>query len=162
MQYEDTLQNISEEFNELITQLTKEQEKPISIFYNVELHSFLTGKYKYYCVYINDDIIPGEKGHTQIKYDLEKDTAIDVSKKKIIKKMVNHQNFWDNNLKLQNEKDGELEKINELGEFEEMMSNDKNENEKKSNNKNNKSNNKVENNNQINQDNDLKKNIMYA
>ena len=81
-----------------------------------------------------------------------------MDKKEIIKKMVNHQNFWDNNLKLQNEKDGELEKINELGEFEEMMSNDKNENEKKSNNKNNKSNNKVENNNQINQDNDLKKN----
>ena len=161
MQYEDNLQNIGEEFNDLINELTKEHEKPISIFYNVELHSFLTGKYKYYCVYINDDIIPGEKGHTQIKYDLEKDTAIDVSKKKIIKKMVNHQNFWDNNFKLQNnknEKDGELEKINELGEFEEMMSNDKNENEKKSNNKNNKSNNKVENNNQINQDNDLKKN----
>ena len=56
IQYEDNLQNISEEFNDLINQITKEQDRPISIFYNVEKHCFL-GKYKYYRVYINDDII---------------------------------------------------------------------------------------------------------
>ena len=38
MQYENILQNIGEEFNDLINQLTKEQDKPISIFYNVHKH----------------------------------------------------------------------------------------------------------------------------
>ena len=85
-QYEDTLQNISEEFNELITQLTKEHDKPISIFYNVHTHFFLNGKYKYYRLYINDDIIPGEKGGIQNKIEEEKSFFHEQSSVRRIKK----------------------------------------------------------------------------
>ena len=88
MQYEDNLQNISEEFNELINLLTKEQEKPISIFYNVQKHFFLDGKYKYYRVYINDDIIPGEKALPQTRIDYEKSNYNEQSSKKKIRKKI--------------------------------------------------------------------------
>ena len=117
MQYEDNLQNISEEFNELINLLTKEQEKPISIFYNVQKHFFLDGKYKYYRVYINDDIIPGEKALPQTRIDYEKSNYNEQSSKKKIRKIVNRVNnfakYVHNN---KSRDDANLEEINELDE----------------------------------------------
>ena len=119
--YEETLQNISEEFNDLITQLTKEQEKPISIFYNIHAHSFLNGKHKYYSVYINDDIIPGEKGVTHIKLDDENINVYDDIPKKWIRKNINYNNNKINNYQkyIQNKSikdDADLQEINEIEE----------------------------------------------
>ena len=121
MQYEDTLQNISEEFNELITQLTKEQEKPISIFYNVDLRTFLNGKYKYYRVYINDDIIPSDKDPSQYIYDYERSHNNAHGSRKKIKKKVNFYNHQINNFNkyIQNKSiknDADLKEINEIEE----------------------------------------------
>ena len=54
---EDNLQNINDEFNELISELNREKRKPFSIFFRLDLYSFLDGKYKYYRLYIINDII---------------------------------------------------------------------------------------------------------
>ena len=61
LQYEECIQNISENFNELMSDLNKRKIKPFSIFYKIKLFSFLDGKYKYYRVYIIDDIITGNE-----------------------------------------------------------------------------------------------------
>jgi len=39
-----------------IKELNKDNIKPFSIFYKIVMHSFLDEKYKYYRVYIKDDI----------------------------------------------------------------------------------------------------------
>ena len=54
---EDDPQNISIEYNELITELSSQKLKPISIFYKIKLYTFIDGKYKYYRIYINNDMI---------------------------------------------------------------------------------------------------------
>ena len=61
LQYEECNQSITEHFNELISDLDKRKIKPFSIFYKIEMFSFLDGKYKYYRVYIIDDIITGNE-----------------------------------------------------------------------------------------------------
>ena len=59
---EENILNISEEFNDLIEILNKEKNKPFSIFYRIQMFSFLDGKYKYYRIYIvNDNITENEK-----------------------------------------------------------------------------------------------------
>ena len=121
IQYEETLQNISDEFNDLITLLTKEQEKPINIFYNIHVHSFLNGKHKYYRVYINDDIIPGEKDPTRYKLDDEKSKVYEDIHKKWIKKNINYNTNKINNFNnyIQNQSikdDADLLEINEIEE----------------------------------------------
>ena len=65
MKYEDSLQNINEGFNELISELNSQKIKPYSIFYKVQMHSFLDGKYKYYKISISDDIL-SENGRVVI------------------------------------------------------------------------------------------------
>jgi hypothetical protein len=54
---EDDPQNISFEFNEFINELSAKKIKSFSIFYKINLKTFIDGKYKYYIVNINDDII---------------------------------------------------------------------------------------------------------
>ena len=132
MQYEDNLQNISEEFNELINQLTKEQEKPISIFYNVQKQTFIDGKHKYYRIYINDDIIPGEKALSQVKQDLEKSNFYEQGSKKKIKKNVNGVNNFDRYIHNKSKDDQNLEEINEIEEQIYEGSNKKSNKEEKS------------------------------
>ena len=72
IEIEDNLQNINEEYNELIQEINKEQVKPFNIFYKVKKYSFLNNKYSYYRIIINDDIITGNEnllklGNNQIK-----------------------------------------------------------------------------------------------
>jgi len=57
MQIEVILQNINDEFDELIREYNKENLRPISIFFEIRMFTFLDGKYKYYMVNINNDII---------------------------------------------------------------------------------------------------------
>ena len=120
-QYEDTLQNISEEFNDLITQLTKEYDKPISIFYNVHTHAFLNGKYKYYRVYINDDIIPGEKGGLMNKIEEEKINFNEQSSVKKIKKNLNFNDIKKTNFNLYRYNNKETTNIEEIKEIKEPL-----------------------------------------
>ena len=56
-QIEDDPLNIGYEYNELINEYNNQKIKPLSIFYKVILKNFIDGKYKYYKVYINNDII---------------------------------------------------------------------------------------------------------
>ena len=56
-QVEDDPQNILAEFNEIMKELNNQKIKPISIFYKVKLFNFIDGKYKYYKIYINSDMI---------------------------------------------------------------------------------------------------------
>ena len=58
---EDDPQNIGSEFNDLLTELSNQKIKPFSIFYKIQLHTFIDGKYKYYRIYINNDIISGKE-----------------------------------------------------------------------------------------------------
>ena len=53
--------NIINEFNELIKEYNNQKLVPTSIFYKIKLFSFLNGKYKYYKLYINNDIISYNK-----------------------------------------------------------------------------------------------------
>ena len=70
-QFEDCLQNINEEFNDLIRELNKQKTKPFSIFYKIQMFSFLDGKYKYYRINITDDIITGNEKLPIINKKLE-------------------------------------------------------------------------------------------
>jgi hypothetical protein len=49
-----------EEYDELIKYINKIHSKSFSIFYRIELHEFIGGKYKYYRVYIINDTLNGD------------------------------------------------------------------------------------------------------
>ena len=67
-QYEECLENINEEFTELIEELNSQKIKSFSIFYKLQMISFLEGKYKYYRINItNDEISESENNHLKIK-----------------------------------------------------------------------------------------------
>ena len=59
IQYETP--NINDDFNDYMSELSNKKIKPFSIFYKIKMYSFLEGKYKYYRVYITDDIITGNE-----------------------------------------------------------------------------------------------------
>ena len=48
-----------EEYDELIKILNQQQTKPFSIFFRIELYSFIGGKYLYYRVYVTNDLLTG-------------------------------------------------------------------------------------------------------
>ena len=50
-------QNIIDEYNELLKEYNIQKKIPINIFFKIQFFSFLDGKYKYYRIYINNDII---------------------------------------------------------------------------------------------------------
>ena len=56
-QIEENIENINDEYKNLIEELNRKKIKIFSIFYKVVMYSFIEGKYKYYRIYINDDII---------------------------------------------------------------------------------------------------------
>ena len=53
----DEKENIIKDYNSLMKEIRIQNKKPLLIFYKVKLISFLEGKYKYYKVYISNDII---------------------------------------------------------------------------------------------------------
>ena len=50
-----------EEYEEYIKSLNIEQPKPYSIFFRIEAHKFIGGKYKYYRIYIINDLLSGNE-----------------------------------------------------------------------------------------------------
>ena len=46
-----------EEFDDFIKELNSQNPKPYSIFFRTECHSFIGGKYKYYRVYVTNDLL---------------------------------------------------------------------------------------------------------
>ena len=48
-----------EQFEELIKILNMQQAKPYSIFFRIESHSFIGGKYLYYRIYVTNDLLSG-------------------------------------------------------------------------------------------------------
>ena len=94
--------NITYEYNQLLLELNKQNIKPYNIFYKIKMHSFLDGKYKYYKIYIKDDIIKGNENIKDLKSkrdEFENKESIDInilnfessnsknSKQKIIKRI---------------------------------------------------------------------------
>ena len=83
---EDNRKNINDEFNELIKELNTENRKPYSIFYRPKLYSFLDGKYKYYRLYIDKDIITEDENNQDlpVKYEEGKNAKLnDINNNKI-------------------------------------------------------------------------------
>ena len=56
-QIEDDPQNIINEFNDLIRELNHQNNKPFSIYYIIRKYTFLDGKYKYYRIYVNHNMM---------------------------------------------------------------------------------------------------------
>jgi hypothetical protein len=69
-QIEDDPQNIINDFNDFIKELNLQNNKAFSIYYVIRKFTFLDGKYKYYRVYVNNNIIT------------EKEYGISLEKKK--------------------------------------------------------------------------------
>ena len=76
LQFEEFLQKINEEFNELISELNKQKIKPYSIFYKIKELSFLENKYKYYRIIISDDIITGNEKGMIVNKEIEESKII--------------------------------------------------------------------------------------
>ena len=49
--------NSFDEYEDFIKELNSKQQKPYSIFFRIESHIFIMGKYKYYRLYISNDIL---------------------------------------------------------------------------------------------------------
>jgi hypothetical protein len=49
--------NIIDEYNDFIKEIQLHNKKSYSIFYRIECRSFLEGKYKYYKIYITNDLL---------------------------------------------------------------------------------------------------------
>ena len=54
---EDDPQNILSEFNDLMNEYNYQKIRPFSIFYKIKLRTFIDGKFKYYKIFIYNDII---------------------------------------------------------------------------------------------------------
>ena len=128
--------NVFDEYNDFIKEIKSQNKKSFSIFYRIECRSFLEGKYKYYKIYITNDLLSEnfndltskEKNNlisntdNNIK-DTVKDTCISITENpvkipdKLIKLKLNN--------KTQNIKN---KKINNNGENADDNKNNKNEN----------------------------------
>ena len=151
---EDNRKNINDEFNELIKELNSENKKPYSIFYKLILYSFLDGKYKYYRLYIDKDIITEDENNQDlpIKFEEGKNAKLnDISNSKFGKSyskfsigddknakgnnkkiIINNINFEKNNI--ESLKDNENDAENEKNEGKEIEENDEEKNMDKKNN----------------------------
>ena len=72
------------EYNELIKELNLQYSNPINIFYRIQLQSFIGGKYKYYRIYVKNDLLSGNENNLIIKSN--NNTEIAYGEKKISKK----------------------------------------------------------------------------
>ena len=82
---------INEEFADLISELNNQKLKVYSIFYKVEMFSFLDDKYRYYKIMIIDDIITGNEGNQIIKKNVFK-KSISLDNKKYSSKIIPENN----------------------------------------------------------------------
>jgi len=80
---ENQLNSINE-YNELIKELNLQYSNPISIFYRIQLHKFIEGKYKYYRIYVKNDLLSGNDNNIFIKSN--NNTEITYGEKKMSKK----------------------------------------------------------------------------
>jgi hypothetical protein len=80
---ENQLNSINE-YNELIKELNLHYSSPISIFYRIQLHSFIAGKYKYYRVYVKNDLLSGNENNIIIQTN--NNTEITYGERKISNK----------------------------------------------------------------------------
>ena len=102
--------NIIKEYNQLIKEYNIQQVTPISIFYKIKDYYFLNGKFRYYKVFINNDIISRDEFDSLIKNDILKQSFLQKSsckinnaKNKIIKKKINDNENIDNTEKYEKE-----------------------------------------------------------
>ena len=73
-----------EEYDDYIKELNTQYPKPNSIFFKIECHSFIGGKYKYYRVYITNDLLIGNENI--IDYQSNENSIIDDENNKIKEK----------------------------------------------------------------------------
>lgn len=87
--------NSLNEYNELIKELNVYYSNPIGIFYKIQLHSFIGGKYKYYRIYVTNDLLSGNDNKFIIKSN--NNTEIVYDEKKLSKKrnssIIKHKEF---------------------------------------------------------------------
>ena len=70
-QSEEIFQIINKEYSELAKLLNNDNYKSYSIFYKIKMYTFLEGKFKYYRIYINDDIITSNEGRLKQRINNE-------------------------------------------------------------------------------------------
>ena len=126
---EDDPQNIINEFNDLITELTIQKIKPFSIFYKIQLNSFIDGKYKYYRIYINRDIISENEVNSvnEVNYVIENLKDKNKNRKSIFKVGVESKKKIKINVEEKNIK--QVDKNNNSLENSNLSRHSKNENE---------------------------------
>ena len=89
---ENNMDNLNTEIKEMIRELSEQNIKPFSIFYKIKLYSFLNDKFKYYRIYIYNDIIANNENESIEKEILPYDESkIDhgIMKSNISKKSKN-------------------------------------------------------------------------
>ena len=130
----DDLQIFSDEYNNLINKLQNISGKPISIFYKVELYEYLYGKYKYYRVYITNDLAiendivnnnKNKKKLTAIKTGASKMSNENKQIKVKVSLKIDEKNDFLNN------QENEEENKNDLNNVEKNNQNNENENNEK-------------------------------
>ena len=100
---ENDTDNLSSKIKEMIRELNNQKVKPFSIFYKIKLFNFLNDKYKYYRIYIYNDIISNNENKSIAKEILVQDESniyksnISKNKKKIIKRMKEKNSKINNN-----------------------------------------------------------------
>ena len=55
-----------DEYDDFIKELSSRYPKPFSIFFRIESHSFIGGKYKYYRIYVINDLLSANENLTEI------------------------------------------------------------------------------------------------
>ena len=80
-QIEDDPQNISVEFYELIKELNRQKITPFKIFYRIKLYNFLEDKYKYYRIYINNNVLSENEYNPSAKFIKDKSESPNQSDK---------------------------------------------------------------------------------
>ena len=65
--YNENKMSSFEEYDELLRELNLNHPKSYSIFFRIELHSFVSGKYKYYRIYVINDLLSGNENPIEIQ-----------------------------------------------------------------------------------------------
>ena len=99
--YNDNKYNSFEEYDDFIRELNKKYTKTFSIFFRIQTHSFVDGKYKYYRIYVINDILSDNEIPTLLHSNLNSDSIEennslkDIKFKSKIKNSNNDNNIYD-------------------------------------------------------------------